>query len=194
MSFTKIFNIRNLIIFLGLIFIFPSNNVNAQRRDHLTAEEIEIVRDVQEIDYRMIVFIKAIERRLIVLEGGIKKLDEKQQKKLTKEAEIWGELPKGTNTELISDIDKILDESISKIEDVADRNVESDLLPLAIHLMADRSKLLIPRIEKFSVDNKNAREIALINSIVKNCNEIIEASAKITRPDEKELSKRTKKI
>ncbi len=36
---------------------------NAQRRDYLTDEEIELVRDAQEIDKRIGVLTKAIDRR-----------------------------------------------------------------------------------------------------------------------------------
>ncbi len=193
----KVFHTGNLfylLIFLSFSFIFPAQDANAQRRDHLTVEEIEIVRDVQQIDMRIVVFAKAIERRFIVINGGTDNLDEKNKKKITKEEENWGELPKGTQAELLSDIDKILDEAISKIEDVAERDVESDLFPFAVHILADRAKLIIPRLEKLAVNNTNAREIALINSSIRHCNDIIEASAKIARPDEKQLAKRTKSI
>ena len=180
-------------ILLSCVFVFLSENINAQRRDHLTAEEIEIVRDVQAIDLRMLVFIKAIERRFLVL-NGTEKLDAKQLKRLEKDKDPWGELPKGSQTQMLFDIDKILDESINKLEDVADHDEKSELLPVAVHVMSDRCKLFVPRLEKFSVNNENGREIALINSAVKNCQDVIDASTKVPRPEEKQIEKRFKKI
>jgi hypothetical protein len=198
MGFRMFTNVRGLIfcltVFIGLSFVFPPAGADAQRRrDHLTDQEIEIVRDVQEIDYRMLVFIKAIERRLVVLEG-VDNLSADQVKKIDKEEDKWGELPEGTQTELLSDIDKILDEAINKIEDVAERDVESDLFPIAVYILSESAKNIIPRIEKFAENNENARDIALINSAVRQCSDIIEASSKVPRPDEKQLKKRLKKI
>ncbi len=194
MSYKNIYTLFfTLTIFIGLSFIFPTENANAQRRDHLTTEEIEIVRDVQEIDKRMLVFIKAIDRRFMVL-NGVDKLDEKQKKRNEKDSEFWGELPEGTQTDLLSDIDKILDEAVSKIEDVAERDMKSELFPVAVHVLADYSKTVIPRLEKFAENNTNRREVAVINSAVGNCKDLIEASAKVPRPDEKFMKKRTKKI
>jgi hypothetical protein len=182
-----------VIVFFLLNFVFPVVDTFAQRRDHLTAEEIEIVRDVQEIDKRMLVFSKAIQRRFIVLLGP-DKLAEKEKKQLAKDEEIWGELPKGTQTQMLSDIDKIIDEAVSKIEDVAERDMKSKIFPVAVHVLADNAKVIIPRLEKIAENSSNRRDISLINSAVKNCNLIIEASAKIPRPDEKFMNKRTKKI
>lgn len=183
----------SIAVFLGISFLFPINYVNAQRRDHLTTEEIEIVRDVQEIDKRMLVFIKAIDRRFMVLDG-VEKLNEQQLKQNKKDLEFWGELPTGTQTELLSDIDKIFDEAVSKIEDVAERDTKSELFPVAVHVLSDYAKVAIPHLEKYADKNTNRREIAVINSAVSNCNDIIEASSKVPRPDEKFMKKRTKKI
>lgn len=185
-----IFQIALFLVFGSLLFVSDSN---AQRRDHLTAEEIEIVRDVQEIDKRMLVFIKAIERRFWVLEGK-ENLDQQQKKRVKKDLDIWGELPDGNKTRLLTDIDKIIDEAVSKIEDVADRDEKSKLLPIAVHVLADYSKSAIPRLEKFAESSKVRREIVVVNSAVKNCNDIIEAASKIERPSDKIMKKRTKKI
>lgn len=197
MSFlSKIFSKKLLfisVIFAGFVFVFPQFSVTAQNRDHLTPEEVEIVRDVQEIDKRMLVFTKAIERRFLVL-NGTDKLTQEQTKQIEKDKEFWGELPTGTNAQLLSDIDKIIDEAINKIEDVSEREVESELFPVAFYILSDRAKTYIPRLEKFAETSKERREIAVINSAVNNCSEIIEASAKVKRPDEKLLKKRSKKI
>ncbi len=182
-------------VFLFTVFCLFSlvSEANAQRRDHLTAEEIEIVRDVQEIDKRMLVFVKAVERRFWVL-TGTEKLDEKQKKRVKKDLDIWGELPKGTKTQLLSDIDKIIDEAVSKIEDVAERDMKSKLFPIAVHVLSDYAKTAVARLESFSEASKSRREISVINSAVRNLNDIIAAASKVKRPSEKVMKKRTKRI
>ena len=87
--------------------------VNAQRRDHLTEQEVELVRDAQQIDERMKVFVKAIDRRWLVINN-----DNSQAKQVEKDVNSWGELPTGTRAQLLKDIEKLLDEAISKIDDV----------------------------------------------------------------------------
>lgn len=182
-----------VILLMVFSFIVPVDKAKAQNRDHLTAEEIEVVRDVQEIDKRMLVFVYAIERRFIVLDG-IDKLDAKQLKRIEKDKEIWGELPKGTQTQMLSDIDEILEEAVNKIEDVAERDMKSELFPVAVHVLADYAISLIPHLEKYKEKSISSRETALINSATQNCKDIIESSAKVPRPDEKFMKKRTKKI
>ena len=197
MSFTKTFNHKVLIfaigVFLGFTFLFSITETKAQHRDHLTKEEIEVVRDVQEVDKRMLVFSRAIDRRFFALKG-LDKLDVKEKKRYDKDLHIWGELPKGTQAQLLSDIDKIIEEAINKIEDVSDREVESKLFPVAVHVLSDNAKRYIPSLQKFTENNESRRELSVINSAVANCNLIIEASKKIARPNEKFMKKRTKRI
>ena len=180
-------------VFLALSFFFPLTEANAQRRDHLTKEEVEVVRDVQEIDKRMLVFSRAIDRRFFALKG-LDKLDETEKKRYDKDFHIWGELPKGTQAQLLSDIDKIIEEAINKIEDVSDREVESKIFPVAVHVLADNSKIYMPRLEKFAENNESRREVSVINSAIENCKLIVAASGKIARPNEKFMKKRTKRI
>jgi len=50
----------------GSLFL-PNGSVSAQSRDHLTDQETELVRFYQELDKRIEVFIKAIDRRFAIL-------------------------------------------------------------------------------------------------------------------------------
>ena len=47
--------------------MFCISSISAQRRDFLTDEEIEIVRDAQDIDARIDVLVKMMDRRFGVL-------------------------------------------------------------------------------------------------------------------------------
>ncbi|REJ78266.1 MAG: hypothetical protein DWQ47_02040 [Acidobacteria bacterium] len=163
----------------------------SQRSDHLTTEEIELVRDTQAVDDRMEVFVRAIERRLISI-SGTSGLSEEQQEQLRKEENKWGPLPEGDREQLVSDIFKILDEAVSKIDDVADRNAESKLFPFAVHILADYSRELIPILESLASSSGSTRERAFLTSSVNLCRDIVEASSKIDKPDPKERKKAKK--
>src|SRR5437868_5551776 len=91
--------------------------VKPPTRDHLTPQEVDLVKEAQLIDLRVEVFVRAIERRMIVLTDP----SQANSKQLQKESVKWGELPKGTESELLGDIANILDEAITNIDDVASR-------------------------------------------------------------------------
>ena len=166
-----------LLIFASFIFAQP---ISAQTRDHLTNEEIELVRDVQELDNRMEIYVKAINRRFLVLNN-----DNSQAKQIEKDSEKWGELPKGTRIELLNDIKKILQEAIDKIDDIAAREEKSELIPYAVHILADGAQKFIPELEKFQATATDKREKGVIADSLDFSNQIIEASAKIPKPTKK---------
>lgn len=172
---------------LFFAFAFFSISSNAQTpRDNLTYEEIEMIRDVQEIDGRMEIYVKAIDRRLMVLENKTAE----NAKQIEKDSSKWGELPKGTKAELLSDIRKILDETIDKIDDVSARDEKNDLIPYSIHVLADGVKRFVPELEKLKETTTEPREIGLINNSLDSCSEILEAAAKIPKPDKKPKKKK----
>ena len=165
------------------VFSIPAN---AQQRDNLTYEEIEMIRDVQELDGRMEIYVKAIDRRLMVLKNATVENNVQTEKNSKK----WGELPKGTKAELLSDIRKILDETIDKIDDVADRDAKNDLIPYSLHLLADGARRFIPELQKLKEKTTEPREIGLINNSLDSCEQIIEAAAKVQKPDKKPKPKK----
>lgn len=86
----------------------------AQRRDYMTDSEIEIVREAQDIDVRISVLTQMIDRRFTALNievGG--------WKQSAKSSELWGDPPKGTRIQLLSDIKKLLQKSIDDIDNLA---------------------------------------------------------------------------
>lgn len=173
-------------LFIGWQF-FAAPSVFAQRRDHLTEMEVELVRDAQEIDSRMDIFVKAIDRRFLVLNK-----DTTQAKQIEKDLEKWGELPTGTRMEILRDIEKILDEAISKVDDVATRDMKSELFPVAVNVLASGATRFLPEL-KLQLD-KTAGEVekgSILNSI-EFCNQIISASAKVPKLNEKEMKKMKK--
>ncbi len=159
--------------------------VNAQRRDHLTEQEVELVRDAQQIDERMKVFVKAIDRRWLVINN-----DNSQAKQVEKDVNSWGELPTGTRAQLLKDIEKLLDEAISKIDDVASRDLKSDFFPISVHILADGASKFLPQLKAQLDKSTDEKEKGSILGAIEYCNEIIEASGKVKRETPKEIKKR----
>ena len=177
-----------LAAFFCLTLIFPAS-LNAQRRDYLSEEEIELVRDAQEIDLRIEVLTKAIDRRFLVLNN-----DQSQSKKLEKDSDKWGELPKGTRSALLWDIERILQKAIDDIDDVAQhQKMDEKLFPKAVHKLAESCQEYIPKLRTQYDQSKDEKEKGTITGAIENCNQVIEASAKVPKPAPKEKNKKSKK-
>ena len=174
-------------IFFCFSLFFPVS-ANAQRRDHLTEQEGELVREAQEIDRRTEVYVKAVERRFAVLSGA-SSANEKESKK---DAEKWGELPKGTRTEILIDIERILQEAVDNIDGVAERDAKSALLPKAVRVLAAASNKFLPQLKTFLDSAQNDKEKGAIIGAIDYCNQVIEASAKVPKEEPKEEKKKKK--
>ena len=174
-----------LLTIFSLSIVFP-HFVNAQKRDHLTDEEIELIRNYQEIDKRMEIYLKAIDRRFLILSDS----NAADNKQVQKDLDTWGELPKGTRTEIYSDISKILDETISKIDDIAAHDMENKLLPKAVHTLADGCRTRAPQFNSFLESAKNSAEKGAMLNSIDFCNQIIEASSKIAKPEKNDKKKK----
>ena len=62
-------HVLRLALLAGVLFcaVVPVRATQGARRDHLTPAEVDLVRDTQAIDKRTDVFIKAADRRLLLL-------------------------------------------------------------------------------------------------------------------------------
>jgi hypothetical protein len=154
--------------------------VNAQRRDYLTEQEGELVREAQELDRRVDILTKAIDRRFLILNGRQAEL---------KDIEKWGE-PKGTKAELLFDISKILLSAIDNIEYVAEKDAANKLFPKSMHNLADASRKYLPQLETYKSRLMEKMEQAAILTSIDYCNQIIEASAKVPKEAPKEEKKK----
>lgn len=171
-------------IFCVALF-FPSP-ANAQRRDHMTAAEGELVREFQEIDRRTEVFVKAVDRRFLVLNNQAPPDDKKSKK----DAEKWGELPKGTRAELLIDIEKLLQEAVGNIDNVAEHDIKSAMLPKAVRILAAASgKFLLQLKSELDKTNTEVERGAILGAL-EYCNQVIEAAAKL--PEEEKKTKKKK--
>ncbi len=170
----------------SLLVISFSLLTAAQSRDYFTDEEIELIRDSQQIDKRMEVLAKIIDRRFAVLNidvGGGKPA-----------GKDWGELPKGTRIELFSDIRNILQKAIDDIDNLAARPDSmvidpdedkkkkkgfSDLFPKAVRSLAAAAKRYEPALKQALDATKDEREKGLISNSITLCDDIIAAVPKL---------------
>ncbi|MBS1792256.1 MAG: hypothetical protein JSS81_00295 [Acidobacteria bacterium] len=168
-------------VVLPLIALFLSAAIaaDAQRRDYLTEDEIELVRDAQQIDLRIKVLARAVDRRIAVLKN-----------ETPKESKEWGPLPQGTPAELYSDIDKLLEKAIDDIDDVAERSRDSRFFPKAVFKLSDSCREYIPQFKTFIDAVKNEKERGSLLGAIEKCDEVIEASTKVPREPEKNEKKK----
>jgi hypothetical protein len=161
----------------------------AQKREHLTPEEIELVRDNQELDARTKVFITAAERRLLAVTNPAE-----SAKNAPKEKEKWGEV-QGTHTQLFYDISKILDEAVVNVDDVAEHNPESPLLRKSLYMLSEATGRMLPQLTKLREDVKNEAEADQLDRALETAREITDAAKEkgVTAEDLKTKAKAAKK-
>lgn len=161
----------------------------AQKREHLTPEEIELVRDNQELDARTKIFITAAERRLLAATHPAE-----SAKNAPSEKEKWGEV-KGTRTQLFYDISKILEEAVVNVDDVAEHNPESPLLRKSLYLLAEATTRMLPELTKLREGVGSEAEADQLDRAMETAREITDAAKErgVTAEDLKVKAKAAKK-
>ena len=160
-----------------------------QSREHLTPEEIDLVKGAQELDKRIDVFIKAADRRLLVLSGA----GATGAKQLKKDSESWGELPSGSRAELIGDIAKILDEAITNIDDVSSRDEHNPLIPKALRKLAAAATRIVEQLKPGEAQAKGDAELNSFEQLTENAESILQAANKLPPPVDKKGKAKTEK-
>jgi hypothetical protein len=152
------------------------------RRDHLTPQEADLVREAQQLDKRIAVFIKAAERRVQAAMNPA-------GKDVEKDVEMWGEL-KGTRADYLSDLAKILDEAITNIDDVSGRDERNPLIPKAVRKLAEASSKFLTQLAPLRDKVEAGAERASLEAAVENAQSVIDASAKLPAPAPKSGKKK----
>ena len=160
-------------------------NTAVAQRDHLTPQEVDLVKEAQVLDKRTDVFIRAAERRLLVINGTAAA----NEKQLKKESERWGELPTGSRAELISDIARIIDEAITNIDDVALKDERNPLIPKSLRKLAASVTSIMGQLKPLSDQTKSESEIASFEQLNEGAKSIFEAAGKLPPEVEKKAKK-----
>lgn len=162
-----------LFVFAFLLIALSGSSFSAarQKREHLTAAEIEIVRDAQELDVRTRVFVRAAERRFVAL--GVS--TETKPAKKEKDKSDWGEPPTGTRAELLADIAKILEEAMNNLDNVWSREPKNPLVPKALKLLSDAAARFQPQINSLDGKVANDKEREAVFQVKRDLADILEA-------------------
>jgi hypothetical protein len=164
-----------LIILISLFSGLVAQAATIPQRDHLTPQEVDLVKEAQLLDKRIDVFIRAAERRMIVINGSAAA----NAKQLKKDAERWGELPAGSRTELINDIGHILDEAITNIDNVAEHDERNPLIAKSLRRLAAAANSIIDQLKPLSAGAKSEGEIASFEQLNEGVQLIREAAGKL---------------
>jgi len=173
--------------------------VHAQARDYLTDEEVELVRDAQQIDKRVDVLIHAIDRRFSALKIDVGAPPHK-------EGADWGAAPEGTRLQLLYDIKRILQKAIDDIDNLSGRPssmvVEegdkkhpppsfNDVFPKAVRsLAAAAERYKIPLKKELDVKSDGAEKGSILDALDM-CGEITVAAEKLPKAAEPPKKKGT---
>jgi hypothetical protein len=178
---------RILLTLLITLFAGSTFIAAAQQRDHLTEKEVDLVKEAQALDKRIDVFIKAAERRMMVINNSAGA----NAKQLKKDSEQWGELPTGSRAELVSDIAKILDEAITNIDDVSTRDERNPLIAKSLRKLAQATNTIMSQLKPLATEAKGEAEVASFELLNEDAQSILEAANKL--PPEVVTDKKAKK-
>lgn len=185
------FSLFSVLVMTIVFLCAGASAANAQRRDFMTDAEIELVREYQEIDLRIDVLVKMIDRRFAVL--GIKAGGWSPS---AKETEKWGEQPKGTRAELFRDIRQLLQKAVDDIDGVAENEAKAPpkdkaaarLFPKAMRNLSQSAARFEAVLTPLLKTTKDEPERASIIATIDLCQQIREAEVKLPPETRKEKS------
>jgi hypothetical protein len=180
-------------LFVAILAVLAAvSAASAQHRDYFTPEEIEIVRDAQEIDDRINVLVYAADRRFAAI--GM----EVQMPKVKRSDSEWGKAPAGTRAELLDDIRRILQKAVDDLDNIAERpeaailphpddpkskkpKTITELFPIAVRSLAAGAERFRPALAKELESSADRTERALISTLIDLSDQIIEAATRIPK-------------
>jgi hypothetical protein len=172
-----------------LILSLTSAASGFQGREHLTPQEIDLVKDAQVLDKRIDIFIKAADRRMLALNGA----DAAGAKQLKKDAELWGDLPAGSRAELIGDIARIFDEAITNIDDVSAHDEKNPLIAKALRKLATAATRIVEQLKPAETQAKGEAELDSFDKLTEYAESILQAVNKLPPPVDKKSKTKSEK-
>ena len=180
------------IIILAAVMCAAAGSTLAQR-DYLTDQEVELVRDAQQIDKRIDVLTHAIDRRFAALNINVAAPVFKEN------PDQWGPQPEGTRQQLLFDIRRILQKAIDDIDNLSERPSSmiidepdpkakkkpegfNELFPRAVRsLAAAASRYKGPLKHELDAPGDGQEKGSIMNSLDM-CEEIMAAVGKLSKP------------
>ena len=163
------------------------------QRDYFTPEEVEMIRDAQQIDQRVDLLVKLIDRRFAAMN-----IDVGAGKVLSKDSEKWGTIA-GERSDYFFDIKRIMQKAIDDIDNLSERPDSmvvdvpdpkdkdrakkppnfGDLFPKAVRNLAHAAARWKPPLATALAASKDDRERGSILDSIDMCDEIIASVAKL---------------
>ena len=162
------------------------------QRDYFTPEEVELIRDAQQIDRRVDVLVHAIDRRFAALNVNVNAPVVKE-----KGAE-WGATPTGSRLDLLIDIKRILQKAVDDIDNLSERPSSmyieepdpkdkhpkkqkgfADLFPVAVRSLAAAANRYGPVLKTELDKTKDPAEKGAILDSIETCDDIVAAVNKL---------------
>lgn len=201
-AFINMLKIRTaLFAFAAVVVIAASfGNAYSQRRDFLTDTEIDLVREAQDIDVRIDVLTKMIDRRFLLLNMDSGGWDGK------KHADEFGDPPTGTRLEFLADIKRLLQKAIDDIDNRAERpdsaliredseykeaRKDPKRFGIAVRTLGAAAKRYVDPLRKLYDTAESEKELGVITDSLDSCELIIESLDKL--PPDAESNKKKKK-
>ena len=181
---------RKFLLTLVAIVVCSVPAFGFQAREHLTPEEIDLVKDAQVLDKRIDIFIKAADRRMMVLSGTTASVNAKQAKK---DSELWGAMPTGSRAELIGDIAGIFDEATTNIDDVNARDETNPLIAKSLRKLSAAASRIVEQLKPAEAQARNEAELNSFEKLTENASAIIEAANRLPPPTDKKSKTTDKK-
>lgn len=183
------------VVLLIAVIVVLSATANAQRRDYMSDEEIELIRDAQDIDLRIDTLSTMIDRRFTAL--GI---DAGGARIKPKNADKWGPEPTGTRLQLFHDIRLLLQKAADDIDDIAGRNeisqaqnkMEGKLFPKAVRSLAASAARYLPLLETAGSKSEDRMESGVLAKSIELCEQILASVTKLPPEPTKEEKKKQK--
>lgn len=176
----------SLLVFMVAIAVVPAD-ASAQQRDYLTEQEVELVRDAQDIDARIDVLTTAIDRRFGALGASV-------GAKPVKESDKWGPAPSGSRLELLDDIKRLLQKAIDDIDNAVEHPInyalekdrsekqkkkDAQRFPDSVKNLASASRRYVPVLKTLLEQSKDEHEKGAIIDSLESCDQIISAVTKL---------------
>lgn len=175
-----------LLLLLLTAYCLPLT-VKAQTLDNMTSDEDNRIRDAQEMDEKMNVYVRVVERRFLALNDP----NAAESKQAEKEFAEYGKLRTAAPAKLYADIARTIQEAIGKIDDVAERDHANPLFAKSVRILVKACQRWTPMLKtSFDKATDDAEKIPISNAMA-DCQSVIEASAKLPK-EEKEKKKKSK--
>ncbi|HEY2847598.1 MAG TPA: hypothetical protein VGI80_07250 [Pyrinomonadaceae bacterium] len=177
---------------LAVLLLLPAKTLC--QRDYFTPEEVEVIRNEQQIDTRIDALVHCVDRRFAALNVDVHAPAFKAKKD-----DEWGPAPTGSRFDLLVDIKRILQKAIDDIDNLSERPdsmlIEvpdptdkhpkkqkgfEELFPAAVRSLAAAAQRYGPAL-KIEVDKSKAPEEkgAILDSL-EMCDEIMAAVNKLS--------------